>query len=458
MLYVGIAVLVIGIAFAIGTYAYYSTTITGNATGTTLAYTCTGNNETNFTLAPFTNAYPGYSATRTISLNASIYTEATINVSSYTNMGAGSIHPNLLIYSDENHTKAMSDGVNTITTTITPSSSTSVPLYIYWPYGNSAETYDASVPSATITITCNQGVDPSEVAAAKLASGKTCVAVANANDLHTETCANGSSYNAYCYADGYYSGGSKNTTTITYGSIWDGTETIPTGAAFDCDVNNNGVIDKVNGVSTERFYYVSDYYNTGSQTFDTTTGVLIYYKNYQNGTPSDDGAAYDSSGDNWHGPVTAVNHLPVVSGANAWRSDLLKTNTRAILAENGTTHNATATSGGTLPTAFEYKNSSNVANAARLLTVQELMRGCNLTQVGNPTARELSTCNFLFEGTKYANSSKATTGPWLETPVASNSDYAWIALGYYRYVSDSEVYSTSRGVRPTIEVAKSKLG
>ena len=101
MLYVGIAVLVIGIAFAIGTYAYYTTTINGTATGQILAYTCTGNNVTNFTLDPFTNAYPGYSATRTISLNASIYTEATVEVSSYTNMGvANGDHENLAIYSD----------------------------------------------------------------------------------------------------------------------------------------------------------------------------------------------------------------------------------------------------------------------------------------------------------------------------------------------------------------------
>ena len=180
MLYVGIAILVIGIAFAIGTYAYYSITITGTATGQVLAYTCTGNNTTNFTLESFTNAYPGYSATRTISLNASIYTEATINVSSYTNMGeSGQAHENLAIYSDESHTKKMSNGVNTITTTITPGTATDVPIYIYWPYGSSAETYSSAVPSATITITCNQGVAPT-TAAAVLGASSDLVEVAGA--------------------------------------------------------------------------------------------------------------------------------------------------------------------------------------------------------------------------------------------------------------------------------------
>lgn len=87
---------------------------------------------------------------------------------------------------------------------------------------------------------------------------------------------------------------------ITYGNL--GT----TGDAFDCDVNGDGVYDS----TKERFYYVSDYYDTNTKTFDSNYATLIYYNNVSLGQPANTKYAYDSSNENWHGPRTAIAQLP----------------------------------------------------------------------------------------------------------------------------------------------------
>ena len=272
--------------------------------------------------------------------------------------------------------------------------------------------------------------------------------------LHTETCTQSSDY---CYGDGYYLGGTMNTTTITYGNLGTRGSTPATGDAFDCNVDGTGY--------NERFYYVSPYYNTDTKTFDDTTGyaTLIYYSNTVNSVANVGGSAYATqadlqvaypsetftSYDNWHGPVTAVTHLPSTS---QWSNITLKTTTRAILAEDQTTHDSTTTTGGTLPTAFSYSG-----RAARLLTAQELMNGCNLTKVGRQITGELSGCNFLFEGTQYADSSKALAGSWLETPRKDRSYNVWYEDVYKRRVDYYDANYINVGARPVIDVSFSKI-
>ena len=87
----------------------------------------------------------------------------------------------------------------------------------------------------------------------------------------------------------------------SYGSL--GTAgSLSSGDAFDCDVNGDGVYDS----DTERFYYVTD--------VDAKTAVLIYYNNVEAGVAKDSAfSAYDSSNENWHGPVTAIKQLPTTS-------------------------------------------------------------------------------------------------------------------------------------------------
>lgn len=256
--------------------------------------------------------------------------------------------------------------------------------------------------------------------------------------LHEETCSQ-TSFN--CNAAGYSAGGSKGTSTITYGNCGTG-GTLTSGDAFTCDVNGDGTFDEI----TERFYYVSDYYDTSTKTFDTSTAVLIYYNNVTSGVSCNKSTyAYDSSNTNYNGPRTLVSQLPTT---NQWSNVSLKNTSRQILAQNGNT----STSGGSLPI-FDYSG-----YAARLITAQELNSACGIT-IGSDTAGELDSCNFIMENTKYAKSSIKNFGPWLETPLASNSYFVLYVNSVGRRVGNyyRANYTSDYGARPAIEVLKSNI-
>ena len=261
-----------------------------------------------------------------------------------------------------------------------------------------------------------------------------------ATTLHTETCSQTSNY---CAGDGYASGG-----TITYGNETVTQEELHTGDAFDCDVNGDGTYN----ATTERFYYVSDYFDTATKSFDTDYATLIYYRNFSGGSPSDEGVAYygtSSSYDNWHGPTTAIASLPSTS---TWSNVSLKTADRKILScdIHACATMTNSTSGGTIT----YTTPIYEGKAARLLTLKELNAGCG-AMAG--TTGELKNCNFIFENTSYSNSSFATDGPRMENPVASNSGDSWFVYALARSVSNSYAYSTYYGVRPVIEIPKTKI-
>ena len=265
-------------------------------------------------------------------------------------------------------------------------------------------------------------------------SGKTCKSntpkCIRATTLHTETCSQ-TSY--YCAGAGY-----SNGATITYGNQTTIEGVLTTGDAFDCDVDGTGY--------NHRFYYVSDYYDTSTKNFNDKVAVLIYYSNVRGGVANNTGTAYDCTGKNNNGPVTAREQLPTTT---QWSNIRLYKDTRQILAQN----NATSTSGGTLPTAFSY-----AGYAARLLTYQEAYHGCNSydktpTLTGGLDAK----CQFLMEGTYFSNSSLVTYGPRLESPRASDSSRACNVHPLRRILTDSIAYSTNYGARPTIDVLKSEI-
>ena len=245
--------------------------------------------------------------------------------------------------------------------------------------------------------------------------------------LHTEKCAQ--THNTY-----YCSGAGLTGKTITYGSL--GTKgTLKSGDAFDCDVNGDGTYDE----NTERFYYVTD--------MDDSTAVLIYYNNVSNGKSSNSTTyAYDASGENWHGPRTAIEELPSTS---EWRNVSLISNVRNIVTENGTK----TTTGGTLPDSFSY-----AGKAARLLTIQEVRKATGNKDIPTRQAGELDNFNYLLENTQYSNASIGNYGYWLENPHSGYSGHAWLVYGNYRFVS---IFSVSNvggfGVRPVIEVSKSNI-
>ena len=263
--------------------------------------------------------------------------------------------------------------------------------------------------------------------------------------LHTENCTQTDS-KLYCSGAGYTVSGTKGTTTITYGSL--GTkEKLVSGDAFDCDVNGDGEYNS----NTERFYYVSDYYNTSTKEFEKDTAVLIYYNNVFNGIPDNNSmVTYDSTSgiggltQNYHGPINAKKVLP---SSNQWSNISLKNFSRTILTETG----ANKTTGGTLPSSFSYQGKSS-----RLLTIQELNYACNIA-MGNFNIGELDNCNYLLENTKYSSSSRENWGYWLENALSNSSSLVWVISSHYRNGSDYATYSGGHGVRPVIEVSKSNI-
>ena len=258
---------------------------------------------------------------------------------------------------------------------------------------------------------------------------------ADVSTLHTEECKN------TCQGSGIANG-----ELITYGNTTVIEGTLTSGDAFDCDVNGDGEYTE-----TERFYYVSDLYNTTTKQFDSNYAVLIYYNNFFEGEPNNTSSSaiayYPSVSENWHGPVKAKENLPQTS---LWKNVSLSNTTRAIINEKG---EGTSNNGANnLPTAFSYEG-----YAARLLTFQEVAQACGGD--GNPTSiGELDNCNHLMENTNYSNSSLGTLGYWLETPYAAHSYYVWNVNASSRRVSnDNAPFSSNYGSRPAIEVLKTDI-
>ena len=262
-----------------------------------------------------------------------------------------------------------------------------------------------------------------------------------ATTLHTEECTQTDS-NLYCSGAGYTESGSKGTSTITYGNL--GTSgTLSSGDAFDCDVNGDGTYDS----NTERFYYVSDYYNTSTKSSESDTAVLVYYNNVSAGNPSNSATyAYDSSGENWHGPRTAITELPTTS---QWNNVSLKSTTRSILSENG----GNTTSGGTLPNNFSYAGYS-----ARFLTIQEVRKATGNNNIPTWNSGELDSFTYLLENTKFSSNSNVAYALWLENARSDNFEPVWFIYSKYRYVSTGTASNINDlGVRPAIEVSKTNI-
>ena len=261
-----------------------------------------------------------------------------------------------------------------------------------------------------------------------------------ATTLHTEECTQKEA-KYFCSGAGYTESGIKGTTTITYGNLGTG-GTLSSGDAFDCDVNGDGVYDS----KTERFYYVSDYYNTSTKSFESDTAVLIYYNNVSAGSPNNSSTyAYDSSGENWHGPRTAISQLPTTT---QWSNISLKNITRLILNENG----GNATIGGTT------SNFSYFEYAARLFTIQEVRKTIGNNNTPTNQVGELDNFTYLLENTKFASSNNASYSWWLENPASGSSEVAWVVDVNYRRIDNSTVsYAGEIGVRPAIEVSKTNM-
>ena len=269
-----------------------------------------------------------------------------------------------------------------------------------------------------------------------------------ATELHTEECTYTSGN--YCYEAGY------NGKTITYGNQTIKKGTLTSGDAYDCDVNGDGTYDS----QTERFYYVSDLYNTTSKEFDDDYAVLIYYNNTTNGQPDNTAGnllRYDAINlNNANGPVTAKNNLPTI---NEWSNIRLSNTSRAILNSN---NENTTSNGSALPVAFVYEkdvDGNSVPLAARLLTYKEAVKACG--DGATVATGYLNSCNYLMENTKYSNSNFGIDSYWLETPGGVYEFVVVVSSQYSNLYTNTSGANTSTssglGVRPVIEVLKTDM-
>ena len=161
-LYIGIAVLVLGIGFAIGTYAYYQSSKTGSLNATVLYWNCskTVTNETTV----LNGLYPGKSGSIVFNLSCAMTADYYIYVTAMSHMGSNSDHPNLNLYKTSSYNTTNLITANTATTdtskavasgTVTGGTPTTKTIYYNWPYG-SVEDYDADSPSFSYVVVFKQ--------------------------------------------------------------------------------------------------------------------------------------------------------------------------------------------------------------------------------------------------------------------------------------------------------------
>ena len=262
-----------------------------------------------------------------------------------------------------------------------------------------------------------------------------------ATELHTEKCTLNSYYCAY---DGYVEG--NRGTTITYGNL--GTNgTLKSGDAFDCDVNGDGIYNSEN----ERFYYVGNYYDTDEKTFNENIGVLIYYNNVPG---KNDSHQYNKVNEVVNGPIEAIRYLP---SASNWKNVTLFKDNRQILTYNG----------GNIANSQQLSKLNYSGYSSRIITYAEVVNSCDGYREG--VSRNMSKCLFYFENTNFSSSNNSVDGIWTESP-SLNSTGVYFIDPLYSYLTSSVItigssYNTSynniptryHGVKPVIEMEKSRI-
>ena len=150
ILYISIAILVLAVGIAFGTYAYYQTTISGTISGNVAKWSFTANGETSSFNLDLGDVYPGKSGTYYIELSAEnseldVYYELRNDGVDYYTSWKNYLSWDL----NDEHTYG-------IYGTIPAGSKISVPIYLNWPYGEYAEEYYGNTTPQVITIIAQQ--------------------------------------------------------------------------------------------------------------------------------------------------------------------------------------------------------------------------------------------------------------------------------------------------------------
>ena len=150
----GIILVVLAIGIAVGTYAYYQTTVSATVGGTVISWNC-GLGSSGVQKSTFASMYPGSSGSITFNITSTITSDYTITINGFANMNSGT-HANLKLYKDSAHSTVIAAN-GTITGTVSSNGGTSATtIYYYWPYGTATEAYSGNAPSFTYSITCTQ--------------------------------------------------------------------------------------------------------------------------------------------------------------------------------------------------------------------------------------------------------------------------------------------------------------
>ena len=277
-----------------------------------------------------------------------------------------------------------------------------------------------------------------------------------ANRLHSETC--NRTNNEGCAGAGYTEDGSKGTTKISYGNLGTSGQ-LNAGDAFTCDVNGDGFYDETN----ERFYYVSDYYNTTDKQFENDKAVLIYYKNvtsYATYSPNKYDVPYNeddfcalTNKYCWRDSTPLYDDYSIdvlVGFPKRWKTYLIN-NQRKILTVKGNNP-------GNKSLVKTYQENQ------RLLTVQEINNGCSttigdLSDIWGYTEGELDNCNFLLEQTNFFSTNSSYRPYYLETYLEyyGTEDAAWSAI-YSVDGEDRAAHGTGTAAsRPAIDMYKTNM-
>ena len=145
ILYISIAILVLAIGIAFGTYAYYQTTISGTISGNVAKWSFTANGQTSNLNLDLGSLYPGKSGTYDIVLSAKD-SELDVYYELY-------IEPNGMLPSFLYWDSAKNFSVGNCRTpgkygTITAGDEVTLTLYFDWPYDYQEDYYDSNMDNS----------------------------------------------------------------------------------------------------------------------------------------------------------------------------------------------------------------------------------------------------------------------------------------------------------------------
>ncbi|MBP5204155.1 InlB B-repeat-containing protein [bacterium] len=236
-----------------------------------------------------------------------------------------------------------------------------------------------------------------------------CKKVTNDTDLHKETCNTTSGHgcrisNVYALND-----------PITYGTTVENDDP-KAGDAFDCDVDYDGVYNPgdpyTNGKYTERFYFIREKENSGSE----NSVVLVYYTSFD----ADGRVGIPPKVKNDIGSYPYVDAQTYLPTSTLWDN----------------------------PKLADFDGNGKVS---RFLTLDDLHESCG---PDTTVAHYLNNCEYLLENSRFQSEDLGRAGIWLE--MSGNKYYRIQTSGLTVNTPDTGANSENM-VRPVIEIPISAL-